>query len=260
MKSKIRTIIALGIIGVVVILTTLIILLNGSKNGGFNYARIDYAASVEFVTNTKNTVVAYRPLNENARYVLADMKVEGEKIDDVISNIMEESFKMGYFDLNKTITPIYITTVGGITQAFDIKVYESINDFFVNNQIMGIIIENINNKDKYMEAKKLKVSINELMLIESIVHSTDIPKETLNKKMPDELIDIIMDIDDEYAKNNPATNDEILNKNMFIDNYKEDYINHKKGISKDNLRNYMEKRTQLKRKYQRKLELGETEI
>ena len=85
MKSKIRTIIVFGIIGVVVIATSLIILLNGSKNGGFNYARIDYGASIEFVTDTKNTVVSYRPLNEEGRCVLAGIKVEGEKIDKVIT-------------------------------------------------------------------------------------------------------------------------------------------------------------------------------
>jgi hypothetical protein len=80
MKSKIRTIISLGIIGVVVLGMTLIILLNGSKNGGFNYARIDCGISVEFVTNNKGNVVAYRPLNNDARFALAGLDIEGEKI------------------------------------------------------------------------------------------------------------------------------------------------------------------------------------
>ena len=256
MKSKIRTIIALGIIGVVVLGMTLIILLNGSKNGGFNYARIDCGISVEFVTNNKGNVVAYRPLNNDARFALAGLDIEGEKIKKVIDNVLEDSFKMGYLDLNAHIVPIQITTIGGVTHSFDMRVYETVNDFLVRNQIMGLIVENTNDMTKIREAKEMRVSANELMLIKSITHSNSIPIKQLSKKMPDELIDIVMDIDDYYVRNNPILESDKREKINKIESYSDVYKLHMSRVSIESAREYSEKRVKMKREYQRKLELG----
>ena len=74
--------------------------------------------------------------------------------------------------------------------------------------------------------------------------------------MPDELIDIVMEIDDFYMENNPILDSEYVEKRDKINEYAETYKSHMVGVSHSTAKIYSEKRFELKRQYQRKLELG----
>ena len=74
--------------------------------------------------------------------------------------------------------------------------------------------------------------------------------------MPDELIDIIMDIDDKYISDYPISQEEYSVKEDLMAKYYETYDYHQNSISDSTIRDYMENRSEIKRLYQRKLELG----
>lgn len=256
MKSKIYTIVSLGVIGVVVIATSLLIILNGAKNGGFNYVRLEYNPSIEFVTDTKDNIVSYKPLNDSARLVIAGLDLDNKDISEAIDEIMNESLKMGQFKLGvDDYNVIKLTSVSGLTQALDVHVYKAVNKFLKENQVQAIIVENADDMEKIGEAKELKTTVHELALIDSITSVNNVSKESISSKMPDELIDIVMYMDDEYIKNNPISDDELREKEEIKSNFSVEYESHMNSISKDTLRAYMEKRNELSKSKQRELEL-----
>lgn len=256
MRSKIYTIVSLSVIGLVVLATASIIILNGAKNRGFNYVRLDYNPSIEFVTDTSDKVVAYRPLNDTAKLSIAGLDLKGEEISVAINKVMDESLKMGYFDLKKEYIPIKLTAISGLTESFDIEVYRAVNDFLVDNQIMGVIVENENDMSKLQEARKLKVTVNELALIDSISESNRVPKEMLTSKMPDELIDIVRDIDEEYMMKCQTQDNELIEKDIMKKEFEQEYTSHIESVSNKNKREYMEKRNEIIKARRRELELN----
>lgn len=256
MKTKTKTIIALSSIFLIVIATSLTIILIGAKNGGFNYIRLEYNPSVEFVTDTFGKVLSYRPLNENARLATIDVEIKGVKIDKAIDNVLEESLKLGFFDLESEDNVMKITTVSGLTQAIDVHVYRAVNQFLLENEILSVIIENANDMEKIKEAKELKTTVHELALIDSISKTTNIEKSSISQKMPDELIDIVMEIDQNYINDNPITDEERTDKKNRIENFEEEYNNHISKISKESKREYKEKQVELNREKQTEYELN----
>lgn len=257
MKTKIYTIVAIGVVVLTTIITCLVIIFIGAKNGGFNYVKLEYNPQIEFVTDKKFKVVSFRPLNDSARLAVAGLQIEGKNIDDVINNVLTESLKLGQFelDINKH-NVLKITTVSGLTQALDVHVYKTVNNFIVKNQVPTVIIENANDMEKIKEAKKLNTSVHELALIDSIVQTNNINKNSISNKMPDELIDIVMSINKHYVKTHPTTKDELKLKNEKINNFKETLNLHKLKITKKTTRSFVSNQVTLHKNTQTKYELN----
>lgn len=257
MKSKIYTIVAIGIVIVTVISVCLIIILTGAKNGGFNYVKLEYGGQIEFVTDNKFKVVSYKPLDENAKLAIINTEILNNKVDNVINDVLTELLKMGKFelDINKH-NVCKIIAVSGLTQALDVHVYKAVNKFVVENQVPTVIIENANDMQMLKEAKQLKVSVNELALINSIVNSNNISKKSISNKMPADLIDIIMNIEKEYLKLNSVSKYDIELKEQMVDEYKDVLSKHKSNITKQTTRSFVTNQVELNKRLQTKYELN----
>lgn len=257
MKAKIVSCIAIGIVILVCIITSIYIILSGMKNGGYNYVMLEFNPDIEFVTDKKDKVVGYKALNEEARNVVANDVWKGEYIQDVVTKFLETSLKMGYLKTDEEeYNVIKSTVVPGLTNALDVHVYKAINKFLVDNEIMAVVVENTNDKEKYKEAKELAIGVHKLQLINSVIKSNpSLTKEQLTKKSERELIDIIMELSDKYNSNNPTNQNEIETKQLLIEQNKENYEDHvtsQTSIKRD----FVKKLKELNMKEQTKYELN----
>ena len=109
---------------------------------------------------------------------------------------------------------------------------------------------------KIREDRKQKVKVHRLALLDSISEANGVPKEMLTSKMPDELIDIVRDIDEEYMKTSQMQDKELIEKDIMKKEFEQEYTNHMNKISKENLRGYMERRNEIIKGKRRGLELN----
>lgn len=252
MKSKVYTWVAIASILLIVVIISVVIVLVGLKNGGFNYVKIEYNPSIEFVTDTKDKVVSFRPLNDEARKVIANIDMVDRDVTDVVYDIMDNSLKMGYL---KEENVIKLTSVSGLTQALDVHMYRAISGFLSKNLVYGVIVENVNDMEKIRLAKEKNVSVHELALIETIMDNSNRGFEELEKKMPDELIDIIMNDSLSYMREYPTTKEEVEEQIKIIEDNKDIYEKHMDSITKEGKREYMENQVKLSRQMTDKYEV-----
>lgn len=260
MKAKVASFITILCVILVAIVVSLIIVLSGMKNGGFNYVLLELTPKIEFVTNRKHKVVSVKPLNEEARIVIAGEDFLDKGVEDAITTVLTNSLKADYlkiYDNNKGYNIIKLTVVPGLTQALDVHVFRAINKFLVNNEVMAVIVENGNDMEMIKEAKKMGISANKLALINSCVNSnTSLTKKSLKHKMEDELIDLIMSFQESYKKNYPITDKDIEQKTELIKQNQDNYEKHISSINKKDAGKFVKKLQELTKKEQTKLELN----
>ena len=258
MKSKLASIISIASVIMVAVVVSLIIIFTGIKNGGYNYVKLQSGFEIEFITNSKDKVISFKPLNEKARLIIANENFDGISVEEAINNVLIESLKMGYLATHDDdFNVIKLTVVPGLTQAVDVHAYRTINNFLVNNEVLALIIENQNDMEYVKEAKQLGIGTNKLALINSVIESsTKLTKEQLKNKMEDELIDIIKTLQENYMQNNPITEEEIQQKEDLIEQNQDNYNLHILNINNKEKGAFVLKLQELQSAEQRKYELN----
>ena len=223
---------------------------NGVKPHSAHYIKIEVNPKVEFLTDMHNTVTSVMPLNEEAKELLVLEEFIGLGISEATEKFIDLCAQANYIDVYAKDNAVRITVVSGFMQALELQVYESINNYFVKNQIYGLIVENDNDLAEIKEAKKLNVSCaNKLSLIKSICLLDETKNiDELKVKTEDDLLDILSEIhkSKNYSPSN-YTETEIANKSRLIDANRVNFEKHQKAITNESARAFAKSYDEYKR-------------
>lgn len=230
--------IVVGCVILVAGIVALCIALSGMKNGDYYYVALNTQADVEMLLNKNYDVVSVYPQNEKAEILLSDTDYVGQDIRKVIPQILEDSCKLNYIDVNSTSdgdNAVKMTVVSGITNALEMNVYSSINNYFLDNGIFCVIVENETDQKLLEKSSQNNVSSpDKYSLIKSIVDkNAEADFDKLKGKSEEELIDIIHYYHTNYeGKNLSEEKEELISANI------EKYNAHKNILNDEYLREF----------------------
>ena len=203
--------------------------LNGIKSHNNHYVRIEVNPKLEFITDSKNNVISYIPINEEAKILVCQENFIGLKVYDACLKFVDLCTKANYIDVDGENNAVRITTVSGLTHSLENKVYIKLNDYFKNKQIKAVIVESENDIDLISEAQNKHISsANKLMLISAILEkSADYSEAELKKLTETKLIDVLIDLH-KNANHKPSTytQEQLENKIKLIDLNRKKYESH----------------------------------
>lgn len=254
MKVKIVSIITVASVLIVAMLVSLTTILVGAKNVSSSFVKLELIPKIEFVCDIHKNVVNFCALNKEGEIVASNINFKGENIEDVIKMFLTECGKLGYINLDENnYNVIKLTVVSGLTQSLDVSVYKTVNKWFANCEVLGVIIENQNDMQMVKSAKQLGISANKLALINSIINLNPTLKvEHLKNICEKDLIDIINDLHKTKNENIGV----IEQKEELKQQNEEVFLKHIANINKKNQGKFIQKLRDLNRKVQSKIELN----
>lgn len=238
--EKKGTIISLIFVVCIVISSALFIIFSGITANEYNYVQLEVNPRVEFICDKNFKVISYRPLNDDAKVVLAGVEYKGMDIEDASADFIDICARVGYIDVNGSDNAVNITVVDGITQALDVHVVQSINEYLQKNEILCAVVENY--EDRSMNDAKKEYGIccsNKYKLITTIMeYDKTLTIENLKKLSEVELIDMITNIHttDKYE----PSEEDIELKTKMIDFNRVKYNTHKSAITDATQREFSE--------------------
>lgn len=237
--NKTKQIIVVASVIALIFAVGLAVYFSGVKANDMQYIKVEVNPKIEFLASSNGKIKSVYPINDSAKELLIQETFIGENISDAINKYLELCARANYINCDGENNAIKISVVSGFMQKTEMVVYESVNNFLLNNEIFGIIIEG--NEDLYQvkTAKELSVnSPNKLTLIESILEKTnEYTFDELNGKKEMELIKIIENITSDYD-NNSYSIEELANKTKLIDFNRVAYNNHINAINNDTKREF----------------------
>jgi len=229
----------------------------GVKPHNAHYIRLEVNPKVEFITDRDNTVTSVMPLNNEAFELLIQEEFVGLSIDKASEKFIDLCTKANYINPEKEDNAVRLTVVSGFMQALELKVYESINNYFMENEILGVIVENDNDRTEIKDAKDRKIaSANKLALMKSIcLLNNSYTLESLTGKTESELLEILKELH-ELSGYSPEvyTNEQLANKSKLIDANRTRYEEHKKKLTNESNREFQKKYDEYKRQTVQKYE------
>lgn len=238
--EKKGTIISLIFVGVIVCCAVGLIIFSGITAREYNYVQLEINPRVEFICDKNFKVVSYRPLNDDAKTLLAGVEYKGMDIDEVSTDFIDICARAGYIDVNGSDNAVNITVIDGITQALDVHVTQSVYEYLQKNEILCAVVENY--EDRSMAEAKKEYGIccsNKYKLISTILEYDENESiETLKKLSEVQLIDMITNI---HATSDfsPSEEDYEL-KSKLIDFNRVKYDTHMNSISNNTQREFAE--------------------
>lgn len=222
----------------------------GVKPHNAHYIKLEVNPKIEFITDRNNIVTSIMPLNEEAYELLIQENFTGLSIEEATEKFIDLCTKANYIDINSKNNAVRLTIVSGFMQALELKVYETINNYFIENEILACIIENDNDRTEIKKAKENKVSsANKLSIIESILSKNSSFKfEELNKKTERDLLEILKETHklSGYSSSN-FTSTQLANKSKLIDSNRTRLEEHRKNITSNSQREFHKKYDEHKR-------------
>lgn len=137
-----------------------------------SYVAVDVNPGIEFTVNIYDEVISVSATNRDGELVLAGLDYKGQKIEDATRNFIDEVTKMGYIDKNKEDNAVMITVVNdNEVKALNLqeRLYAKINEFFIDNHILGVVLGEETNEVLRLEAQSKGVSAGKLRLIKQAV-------------------------------------------------------------------------------------------
>lgn len=137
-----------------------------------SYVAVDVNPGVEFTVNIYDEVISVSATNKDGELVLAGLDYKGQKIEDATRNFVDEVTKMGYIDQSKEDNAVMITVVNdNEVKALNLqeRLYTKINEFFVENHILGVVLGEETNEVLRLEAQSKGLSAGKLRLIKQAV-------------------------------------------------------------------------------------------
>ncbi len=223
--STVKQYITLGIVALIFVAAGLLLYFVGIKSHNIHYVRLEVNPKVEILTNRNNVVTHIMGENEAGKEVLMQEKFVGLKIEEACKKFIDLCVKANYIDIEKHDNAVQITVVSGAMQSLEQKVFESLNNYFLENQIFAIISENDNDLASIKDAKEKNVTnVNKLTLINSVINAgSDLTFEELNKLNESRLLEMLKDLFDNQNENENqdalaiSSTTRLANKSLRID-------------------------------------------
>lgn len=215
-----------------------------------HYIRIELNPKVEFLTSDNNVVKTIYPVNMEAEMVVAGEEFVGLDITDAVTKFLDLCAKMGYIEVDSMDNAVQISVSSSFTQSLENRVYMACNKFFVENEIFGIIAESDADRKLYEESVENKVSsIEKLVVIKAVMEKTqDYTFEKLRDMTESDLMQILESEHDKIQDklgNNFA--DYIDTKNDRLQTNQAKYDTHKKAITIESTRQFVDKYAKFKK-------------
>lgn len=238
-----KTGLVLSILGVVAVLAiaAVAVIYGGSNVTGLNYVRLSVNPQIEFCCEN-DVVVALNPINEEAKDLCAQENFINLNIEDACTLFVDLCARSGYIDVEANDNAIKIDCVSGMSQSLEVRVYNTIQNYLKDNQILGAVIENSNDNAATKEAKEAGVSVDKYALIESLTNLDDsLSFNECKKYNQSMLIDKIKVIMQELR--NPMedyTEEELTNKRLLIDTNRVKFAKHLDAITDETKADFKE--------------------
>lgn len=244
------------IIGVIVVfvISAVVFGFTGTKNGGYNFVKLEVNPKIEFLTNRKDKIISIMPINSEAKELIIEENFVGLKIEEGVEKFVDLCVKANYIDVDREDNAIKLSIVSGLTQGLEVKVYRTINKYLVNNEVKCIILEGNNDLKQVKLSKEYGVSPSKYSLMLSLCNLY--PDISLNsaKKMSekDMLKKIKIAHEKLYEAINEYSEEELSNKVKLIDFNKAKLNHHNEKITKKSISKFKDEYTQYvkdKKKY-----------
>lgn len=254
MKKVVLTI-SLVTIMVVVAIVVVTLMLQGPTIAGLHYLRISVNPIVEFCTDGEK-VITIHAVNEEAKELCAQEQFVGLSIDKAAEKFVDLCVRAGYINPSANDNAVSLECASVISYALENKVYNAINNYLKNSQILAVVLEQDQDNAVVRNAKKQNVSADQYVLINAIIDlNPTYSFSNLENKSERKLIKLIKA---EHEKlGNPFydyTQEELTNKHVLIDFNRVSYNTHKNAVSNESLREfvgiYNANQKQLKKQYQ----------
>lgn len=229
----------------------------GVKSHDYHYIRLDVNPKVEFITDDKNKVLTVCPVNEQAKFLLADEEFVGLDIKEACEKFFDICVRTNYIDIDGENNTVRITVVSGFMQALEMQVFETINNYLIKNNILTVIVENDSDRTEVSDVKEENVSSpNKLALIKTIMlQDPDKYKfEELNSKRENKLIEIIKELHKKNYHPTQHTAEERQRKAQLINEHKEKVRAHLEKVNNASTREFHKKFDEYKRLNRNKYE------
>lgn len=238
--EKKATIFSLIFVSTIVLSSVALIIFLGITAREYNYVLLEINPRVEFIVDKDFRVVSYAPINDEARVILAGENLKGMDIDDACVKFIDVCAKTGYIDVEGEDNAINLTIIDGPTQALDTHICEGVYGYLKDNEIMGVLMENQNDRHSFEEKKKNHLCCsNKYKLISTICEKDERQDFDELKKLSEiELIDIVTNI--HSTKHFKVTNEDIENKNNLLEKNLDKYESHMASINKNTQKKFAE--------------------
>jgi len=214
----------------------IVFVLMGSRSTHTHYVCLEVNPRVEFLTDSKHTVKSIKPINAEAKLLLIGEEFVGLKMDEACEKFLTLCAKLGYIDV-KGDNAVKLTVLSGLNQALEVNLSKTINKFFVNNNILGILIDNSQDLQQYKDAKSEGVDIEKYDLMMAINENDgNYSLSQLRNKSNKELIKIIKKSHENYQHG--YTEDQFNCKLSLLDLNKEKYENHINSINSESTKEF----------------------
>lgn len=238
--KKLSEIGAFIFIFVIIISAILTIIISGNRASHTHYVCLELNPRVEFLTDSQHNVKSLKPLNTEAKELLIDEEFVGLPMTDACDKFLTLCAKAGYLKVDGNNNAIKLSVLSGLTHELELRLSQRINKFFVDNNILGVLIDSSQDLQQYKDAKKHKVSSEKYDLILAVKENQpDLSIDELKKLSNRKLIEKIEQSHAEYSFD--YSEEELANKVSLIDFYRSVYENHKNNITHESTRSFKEK-------------------
>ena len=237
--EKKSTIISLIVLAIILAIIVILIFAMGIIPSKYNYVQIEVNPKVEFICDKHYKVVSCNPLNSDAEIVISDVNLIGMPIDKASQLFLNECAKTGYLDINGIDNAVNITIIDGITQALDSRVTEGVYNYFKENEIMGVVVENYEDRKMFDEKKENDICcVNKYKLLKTMSEQSSYGTfEDLKTKSEVDLVEMIAN----KHKESPftPTNELVAKKQQLIDDNANKYNKHKNAITNSSKQEFL---------------------
>ena len=208
----------------------------GSRSTHTHYVCLEVNPRVEFLTDAKHKVKSLRPINQEAKELLINENFVGLNMEDACNKFLELCARAGYIKVDGD-NAVKLTVLSGLNQMLEVNISKNINKFFVDNNILGIVVDNSQDLQVYKNAKKQGVDIERYDLMMAVSENDNsISLEKLKVLSNKKLIKLIEEGHKDYDMT--YTEEELNNKKKLIDANKETYDNHIENITSDSTKEF----------------------
>jgi len=216
---------------VLFIAVAFIVAITGASNGGNNYVRLEVNPIMEFIVDS-GEVVSYRVVNDEAKELLIQEEILGLTMEEATEKFLTLCAKAGYLDVDGEDNALKMTAISGMTQEDDVKVFRAAQKFFVDNRVLGIIIQNDDDMEVIKAAKEEGISTDKYALMKAARECyPDKIDEELKKMNSVELLELIKQ--GQLKTSKEYTVEELTNKSKLVDFNRVKYQRHQDSIAED---------------------------
>ena len=236
--EKKGTIVSLIFVAVLVLCAVGFIIFTGITAREYNYVQLEINPKIEFICDNNFKVVSCRPLNNDAKIVLANVNYQGMTVEDASVDFLDICAQTGYIDVNGSNNAVNVTVIDGLTQALDVHIIKKINSYLRKNEILCAVTETYEDRSMIDSKKENNICCtNKLKLIYTIMdYDKNANFDTLKNMSEVELIDMVANIHNTSVFH---ISDEQKNiKEKLIEQNKEIYEKHKKAITTDSQKEF----------------------